>query len=503
MKIIIVEDEPKTRNGLIKIIEKYTLHEVIGSASNGEDGLSLICKLLPQLVITDIKMPIMDGLEMLSLVRERNIETLAILLTGYSDFEFAQKAIRLHVSEYLLKPINIENIIATLSKVEEHIEEFEKLNISIEYLLYSILNAKENNKDLYIDQFIKRLGIRVDSLISTFIINGDENNNIIILKEDIHQIFKVMNVQYYEISNLPYDNMLIVFIYNEVNSRYTKDKFQYYFYEKENERENVIVIYYKDTTIDYLFDKLDHIDEEYEYSFDCERKKVIDKKEINSIKIQSIEYPILIEQDAKKAIRNRNEGLLEKKIMEFEKLVLNANCLAREKKQFTIRFLLVLIECKRKMINNNDMEKYYKEILTNIEKSISIEMLKKEYSNILKILFWENDDELPTTNNINVLNAIDYIRINYNQDITLPSTAECVGITPEYLSKLFLKEIGMNFTTFICDFRISTAKRLLLQNNSKISLIAESVGYRDVKYFNKIFKSIEGVSPSEFRRMNL
>lgn len=105
------------------------------------------------------------------------------------------------------------------------------------------------------------------------------------------------------------------------------------------------------------------------------------------------------------------------------------------------------------------------------------------------------------TENGMILNVIEFIRQNYDKEISLSDAADLVGITPEYLSKLFSKEMGINFSTFLVEFRVSIAKRLLANENHKIYEVAEMVGYKDTKYFNKVFRSIMGVSPSDYRKV--
>ncbi len=108
MRIVIAEDEPKSREGLINIIHRFTDYEIVGVADDGIEGLELVLKMKPDLVISDIKMPGLDGLGMLEKIKEKQMDVQAVLLTGYSQFEYARKALRLQVVEYILKPLEID-----------------------------------------------------------------------------------------------------------------------------------------------------------------------------------------------------------------------------------------------------------------------------------------------------------------------------------------------------------------------------------------------------------
>ena len=122
MRIVVVEDEVKIREGIARLIESQTGHVVLGEAVDGREGLEMILRFKPDLVITDIRMPNMDGLEMAKRLYEQKLPLHVVILSGYSEFEYAQKAIRYGVDEYLLKPLDIDDIKNMLDKVEKKIQ---------------------------------------------------------------------------------------------------------------------------------------------------------------------------------------------------------------------------------------------------------------------------------------------------------------------------------------------------------------------------------------------
>lgn len=128
MRILIVEDEVMIREGLAKLIKSHTGHTVAGEASNGQEGLILALRLRPELVITDIRMPVMDGLQMIEKLHDMNLNTRAVILSGYSEFEYAKKAIYYGVEDYLLKPLAAEDIVDVLERIEKKMEEEEQKN---------------------------------------------------------------------------------------------------------------------------------------------------------------------------------------------------------------------------------------------------------------------------------------------------------------------------------------------------------------------------------------
>lgn len=124
MRIVVVEDEIRIREGICNLLDKmFPQHEVIGSAVNGQEGLDLILDQKPDLIITDVKMPVMDGLTMLSILSEKKIKSKAIVLSAYAEFTYAQQAIRWGVSEYLVKPLVVNDFVQAIKNTELQLKE--------------------------------------------------------------------------------------------------------------------------------------------------------------------------------------------------------------------------------------------------------------------------------------------------------------------------------------------------------------------------------------------
>ena len=119
-KVLIVDDEASIRNGLPLIIDWERLgYQIVGSAENGEAGLAMIRELKPDVVIADIRMPGKNGLEMVQAASEEGLLFFAIILSGYSDFDYAKQALQLGAVTYLLKPVDEEELIGILTKIDQ------------------------------------------------------------------------------------------------------------------------------------------------------------------------------------------------------------------------------------------------------------------------------------------------------------------------------------------------------------------------------------------------
>lgn len=156
MKIIVIEDEDVSRNGLVRIIEKMNPnYKVIGEAVNGLDGIDLIKELKPDVVITDIKMPKLDGLMMVENLKDEKYQPLYVILSGFADFKFAQKAIRLGVTDYLIKPVTYEDIENILIRLNNEII----LNSSIDNddILEGIIDSTNRIYSLIIEKTVRKI----------------------------------------------------------------------------------------------------------------------------------------------------------------------------------------------------------------------------------------------------------------------------------------------------------------------------------------------------------
>lgn len=122
MRVLIVEDEIRIRKGMAKLIENHTEHTVIGEAQNGKEGMEMALLYEPDLIITDIRMPVMDGLEMMRQLQETEEKWHFVILSGYSEFEYAKKAIRYGADDYLIKPLAPEDVMKLLDSMEEKLK---------------------------------------------------------------------------------------------------------------------------------------------------------------------------------------------------------------------------------------------------------------------------------------------------------------------------------------------------------------------------------------------
>lgn len=181
MRVVIIDDEVRTRASLIHLLKKlYPSMEIVGEADNGQDGMSLVRDLLPDLAITDIKMPRMNGLDMIEHASQVSERTHFLVLSGYAEFELARRALKLSVADYLLKPVTVNQLKTAIDQIAEKARQQEEGKRAGEQksgepeysaiVSYIVNHMKENYaKKLYMEDYAKKLNITPEYASNLFI----------------------------------------------------------------------------------------------------------------------------------------------------------------------------------------------------------------------------------------------------------------------------------------------------------------------------------------------
>lgn len=500
MRVIIVEDETKTRKGLAGIIKKYTAHEIIACVEDGIQGIEQIKEHDPDLVFSDIRMPSMDGLTMMEELRKSGMETRVVFLTGYSDFNYAVSALKLGAEDYLLKPLNIDDILTVLEKVQNKIEEIGQSIASWSQVLYLLLHS-EGQKEEYTRQLEQQLHIIKGEKIPLFLIKACSR-----LESTVNEIASVLEevlpevcfVKYY-VFRIPEKSNILILIPDGNRIRYIKQIFVTHIFPALSRIGNCLAEYGEIENMYELPDRLEEMDKNFIYGFGIKKGQILDESLVQACHFDETGYPEQLEQRMRREIRNGNQNEIKKLVNDFQKQVIESNISPWRIREYTLRFILTAVNIIKGWKNSDEQDSLYHLMFDNIMSSLTRDMLIYEYQKIWDTLFSEREVQMETNNGM-ILHVIEYIRKNYSKDISLSDAAEVAGVTPEYLSKLFAREMEINFSTFLGNFRISMAKRMLLSDNSKIYEIARAVGFRDTKYFNKVFRSVTGISPSEYKK---
>lgn len=505
MRIIIVEDEPKTREGILNMIRRYTDHQVVAVAENGEDGLALIEKYRPHLVITDVRMPKMNGLDMLEEVKSRHIDVQAVVLTGYSEFEYARRALRLGVAEYVLKPLALDDFLSALEQTEARLEQKKAERMLPEQMLWAyICGDREKRASLY-PMLTEELQINERVKSTMFYVHpgidmaGVANE----MAEKTRELLETMCMEGYYILLLGQGSDYLILLTDTARNSHLYTVFETRVLKKLQEewrcRCSCVEIWgLKD--IDERLEKLRLL---FDQGFSCPDEMLLDEEQVKNLSYEKLEYPERLENRMIRGIREGNGQLVKETGEEFIRTVILGNGTETCIKEYTFRFAAGILKLVSEMHENAEREWGLLSIITQITNAMSSQEAADQFRKILDIIgnqAMEGEKAGKETENGLVLTALAYIRENYAKDIGLTDTAAVCGISQEHLSKLFYREMGINFSHFLQNFRISAAKRLLDTGSHKVYEVAEMVGFHDQKYFVTVFKKICGVTPSVYRK---
>ncbi|MGB8450764.1 MAG: response regulator [Anaerocolumna sp.] len=533
LKVIIADDEMKVCQLIYHLVDWKDMGlEVAAIVNDGKKAYEEICEKKPDIVITDIRMPNYDGIELIRRTKEILPNVYFIIVSGYSQFEFAQNAIKYGVEDYLLKPLKKKELQHTLIKIIEKYnllmyvfsekEELKRMlhtsgekakkNLLAEILIdpdCKVLNlGKETlNKEFYChfeDSFYTILKIR------PFIKTGEENKKIysLLLSKIQHMVNEKLEVCCKEIINTIWDDQIVCLINTDdstltaIKKQLNKMKIDILNLKEIFENVNVIVgigkivnnlaelansIQQAEISIMNRFGESGQYIIEYKDSFISDRTVEII---INSNKRDIIlSYFELLDID----------GILEE-ISELDRKLDNYsndgqliyNC-------YNEMVNIILFGAKKYMLYNGiqDNEWFQKKYKTFLTRQEIFVWLKHQ----LKENFEKYTDNKKFMDSKPIRQAKQYINENYNKEIKLENVSNLIGFNPAYFSSLFKKETGENFMEYVMKIRIQNAKDFLLQTNKDVADIAAEVGYTDLKYFSKLFKKKTGLNPTEFRKL--
>lgn len=527
-KLIIVDDETLTRNFLKQIIPTLSNDwEIVGDATDGLEALELIKSQSVDLVLTDIKMPVMDGLELCKRIQNQYSHIHCVILSGYGEFDYAKKALKHNVYNYLLKPIINEELQNMLMDIASICEKEKRQKNKYSALIHSSAKYKEEITAKFLKAIITQNHIEIktlypvlsnlnQSLIETkgliVILQITEdlliNNNISLSKLQILKqlLFETAKAQIINTSisifidledntvlYVPSDNNcdfmdLIKHVYETINTTfYNESKINIFCTagSKENDilNMNISYEYARTTFLQYLFHR-DLKSTVFIYTKNLYNEKI---KSLHSY-INSIVY----------IIHNNDSIQLQLISEELGDFIFN-NIINSKRMKFFCTFIRRL----QNNINSNECSSINPYELL-IESNINLDDLSCLSKLIIKIsnCFIINDQKnnpICDTNQL-VEQAKQYIYNHYMEPISLSLIADKLSVTSAYLSNLFHQVEGKSYIKFLTQVRLKHAENLLKNENMNLETVTKKVGYLSVKHFSSVFKKYYQISPGEYRK---
>lgn len=525
LSILVVDDEEWIREGIIIKLKKDKLQfNNIYGASSGEEALVIIKNHEIDIVITDICMDNMNGLDLVANIKEINNDIEFIIVSGYSEFKYAERAINMGVKGYLLKPSTNEDLYNALNKAinsinerKEHnllFKENEKNKIYSERLvleneLNKQLNTKQNSKsslskikhDMMMDcNKYRLLVISFDCFPPT----GNTNiyDKVSSLKTNFSALLSdaVYDENYFIFSNFNVSNQLFILLWGDkeklenLSDMISKKSL----YSVANEMEIIITI-----GISSVMDKIDDdLRKSAKKSLDLRliygTKKIYKDSDIN--KFSDFVFP--------RSELKMLSGFIEKKDLKSVQSIL-LKIFSKERFEGVNINNLYFMYSEVVNVIYGSLYSINREFTENIEYDLSQYGIIKgtnELVDIAKHLYKLIESAININPSSNrsckeiVEKVVKYIDIHYVERINVKELADKFGIDANYFSTIFKKDLGVTFTTYLAMQRLNKACQMLLETSINVQEIAESIGYSDIQYFYRVFKKEYGITPMEYRK---
>lgn len=508
MKVMVVEDEIYIREGISRLLTRLGGdYEMVGEAENGLQGCEMAVQLRPDIIITDIRMPVMDGLNMLEKIYGGGDTPKAIVLSAYSEFEYARQALKLGVTEYLLKPINLNDFSKAISNARRQVEkermhqpeEIGSLEQIISGFLWGGLTA-DASVQTYVEQKYK-IGPETAMLqICVYLGSGYEQH--------LHRVrrqLELLLANRRDISwcllDVSYEKSVYIVIYGPAEINRVERWFQHEILNGSfNSGDRIGVGCIQSRGIVGIREAFETLAPYMEWNISLGDDVIISYPKITKVQNIPCIYPIELENQLKVAICTMEPEKIGRYIEQFHESFLCGNIYApKEIKENYVRFLWSLINIAKEVGSLDYQKLEQQKLLEAVMNARTRRELKEAADGLLEKLKY-NQGTKDEVVHLTVKRARSMIHEFYQSGITLNEIADKLNITPEYLGSQFHKEVGVNFSTYIRDFRISKAKELLIGTQLKLYKIAEQVGYTDPKYFSRVFRECTGQLPEEYRK---
>lgn len=538
LKILVVDDEKPARDKIGYMIEwEETKFEIVDFAKNGKEALSKYGECNPDLIITDISMPIMDGLQLIKKIKEINNKQRFIILSCHENFNYAKEAMRLGVEDYLIKDLaTSEELCAILEKVRLELEreagnlaeplvnETNSLPINDFDLQYKAIALKSilfNNlsKEQYIEisrQFHLRF---CEEKFSLMLVRLDDYQSMKScytpkdLSNSINQILitieKNVNEQYSGECFYDEKGQIIILLslpsfkssFKYVSETYDLASAIKYNIQQMGYGAVTSAVYHELCDLKDIYEVYCKLLEVIQYSFFVGKGNVL----FSNMSIPKVKpnAPKLLEENIK-LVCDYLEKQDKNKIIDTLKIIYKEDLIGFMQFNYihyvnTKLINIILDEMKVRKISYETLFGCDHIPFDTISGFNEVGEAAKWFCDLFARLIDENSKEAKVYYSKKISKAIEYIDKNYLEDISLTTIAEHIGVHKVYLSRTFKEETGENVTEYIILFRIKKAIQMMKDTDLKLYEIAEKAGFKDARQFSIYFKKIIGITPIEYR----
>lgn len=535
IKVFLVEDEMVIRRGIKNSIDwEKEGYIFCGEASDGELAYPMIIKEKPDILITDIRMPFMDGLELCKLVKKELPNIKILILSGYDEFDYAKEAIRLGVTEYLLKPISSGKLLEALNGVSESIRREKEDKDLVRKYMEEMRENTEHEKQKFFEQMIAgnlsmadalETGEKYEMNLSAGMYNlllfrftlGEENRKSGELLGEAEYAIEKLTERLEYVFEFQRGVEGWAFLLMADNEEQMSERVK----ELSKDLEEIMKNY---STIAYFggigqpVARLRELEESFREAeralaarFTMELNRIISVEDIrmaqNVDTLDDIEITSFGEIEKTRTMLEKflNNGA-EDEIDEFVDVYINElseeNLKSVLMRQYIIMdaYIVMMSFCEKFEGIEGEMQAQSEELKNSMKTIQTLEEIKNYIRMLLKKIIGVRDTISGRRYSDIIEIAKDQIRKTYMSDeISLNTIAAEVGMSPSYFSSIFSKEMGKTFVEYLTEIRMDRAKELLMCSSMKTSEIGYEVGYKDPHYFSYIFNKTQNCTPKEFR----
>ena len=542
LKIFLAEDEVVVRETIKRMIPWEELgFELVGEAADGEMALPLLIRQQPDLLITDIKMPFMDGLTLARLAKKEIPGLKVVILSGYDDFNYAKQAIGIGVEDYLLKPITKNALIERLSEIrsryehektqKEYYEKFQRemqayeKNSSRDFF-EALVGGSMDMMEVY--KRAEKLGLDIVSEaynVLIFTMNCDEDFS---GQRDEYSSWEAESLELLENFFAGHSSAMLfrsnIFSYGvllkgqretiEENTRACVDEIRKILSRQDGRREWFLAV-------GQSVDRLSQIQKSYHTASRAfSQRYLYDENILYYDEMETMEHPggqAETEDNAylqKVDVNALNPAILQKFLSnglqeETENFVKDyfyaigqepmESLVFRNYVILNVRFSVISfikgLGCDTNEMESADTEEVLAESGKNMESAIAY--AKKMISQAIEI----RDQNSGNKNRSILKTAVDFIDSHYmDEEISLNTVANVANVSSNHFSALFSQNMGQTFIEYLTTLRMNKAKELLRCTGMRSSEIAGEIGYKDAHYFSYLFKKTQGMTPSDYRK---
>ena len=533
IKVLIADDELRICELIFRLIDWESLGmSVIAVAHDGRETIKIIKNEMPDIVITDIRMPGYNGVDVIRIGKEYNSDIQFIIISGYSQFDYAQNAIHYGVSDYLLKPVKAEELTKALLRIKSRIDKNNQMYSQVkkawtleqqnrrlyrEQLIMEIAHGKgfdvltkdmntlnEQYKYEFIPGFFTIVIVKADGL------NFEEKTESSFLYEKIQQSlsFAFAPVMQ-EMQGTMLDNGTYIFLFNYENEYAEIESQIHRLLNQMLLQKDVFKKLHLTIGLGKRVNCLAEVGKSYETAYLAIKDRIlvgtdriIEGKE--KIVVQDYkDYFLHTVRELENVVENLDDKRISDIIQEWGTALskdkeINGYQIEQSAKALVNSYLLSM---QKNNYTLDEDDNLLKDFMKSIENCISLGEIQELLSGTLEQSLSEYRHKRALSGSKPIRDAKEYIRNNLAGNLTIQEVSEYVGYSSAHFSVRFKQECGITFSDYVMESRIEKSKELLKNTRETIESIAAAVGYSDVKSFTKNFKKYTEVKPSQYRKI--